>query len=50
MMMIGNDHIVLAKGRAYADISLVISIIVRSREQEPMDKSMPCRGDDWRHR
>ncbi len=34
MTMIGNDRIVLAKGRDYTDISPVVSIIVRSREQD----------------
>jgi transglutaminase-like putative cysteine protease len=33
-MMIGNDHIVLAKGRDYADISPVAGIILGSREQD----------------
>ena len=32
--MIGNDHIVLAKGRDYADISPVAGIILGSREQD----------------
>jgi transglutaminase-like putative cysteine protease len=33
-MLIGNDHIVLAKGRDYADISPVAGIILGSREQD----------------
>jgi len=33
-MLIGNDHIVLAKGRDYADISPVTGIILGSREQD----------------
>jgi transglutaminase-like putative cysteine protease len=33
-MMIGNDHIVLAKGRDYADISPVAGIVLGSREQD----------------
>ena len=33
-MMIGNDHIVLAKGRDYADISPVAGLILGSREQD----------------
>lgn len=33
-MMIGNDHIILAKGRDYADISPVAGIILGSREQD----------------
>ncbi len=33
-MMIGNDHIVLAKGRDYADISPVSGLILGSREQD----------------
>ncbi len=33
-MMIGNDHIVLANGRDYADISPVAGIILGSREQD----------------
>jgi transglutaminase-like putative cysteine protease len=33
-MMIGDDHIVLAKGRDYADISPVAGIILGSREQD----------------
>jgi len=33
-MMIGNDHIVLAKGRDYADISPVAGIILGSSEQD----------------
>jgi transglutaminase-like putative cysteine protease len=33
-MMMGNDHIVLAKGRDYADISPVAGIILGSREQD----------------
>jgi transglutaminase-like putative cysteine protease len=33
-MMIGNDHIALAKGRDYADISPVAGIILGSREQD----------------
>jgi len=33
-MMIGNDHIVLAQGRDYADISPVAGIILGSREQD----------------
>ncbi len=33
-MMIGNDHIVLAKGRDYADISPVAGIILGSRGQD----------------
>jgi transglutaminase-like putative cysteine protease len=33
-MMVGNDHIVLAKGRDYADISPVAGIILGSREQD----------------
>lgn len=33
-MMIGNDHIVLAMGRDYADISPVAGIILGSREQD----------------
>lgn len=33
-MMIGNDHIVLATGRDYADISPVAGIILGSREQD----------------
>ena len=33
-MMIGDDHIVLARGRDYADISPVAGIILGSREQD----------------
>jgi transglutaminase-like putative cysteine protease len=33
-IMIGNDHIILAKGRDYADISPVAGIILGSREQD----------------
>ena len=33
-MMIGNDHIVLAKGRDYADVSPIAGIILGSREQD----------------
>ncbi|MCI0467554.1 MAG: transglutaminase family protein [Beijerinckiaceae bacterium] len=33
-MLIGNDHIVLATGRDYADISPVAGIILGSREQD----------------
>jgi transglutaminase-like putative cysteine protease len=33
-MLTGNDHIVLAKGRDYADISPVAGIILGSREQD----------------
>lgn len=33
-MLIGNDHIVLAKGRDYADISPVSGIILGTREQD----------------
>jgi transglutaminase-like putative cysteine protease len=33
-MLMGNDHIVLAKGRDYADISPVAGIILGSREQD----------------
>jgi transglutaminase-like putative cysteine protease len=33
-IMVGNDHIVLAKGRDYADISPVAGIILGSREQD----------------
>jgi transglutaminase-like putative cysteine protease len=33
-MMIGNDHITLAKGRDYADISPVAGIILGAREQD----------------
>jgi transglutaminase-like putative cysteine protease len=33
-MLIGNDHIVLARGRDYADISPVTGIILGSREQD----------------
>jgi transglutaminase-like putative cysteine protease len=33
-MMIGNDHIVLAMGRDYADISPVSGLILGSREQD----------------
>jgi transglutaminase-like putative cysteine protease len=33
-MMIGNDHIVLAKGRDYADVSPVAGIILGSGEQD----------------
>jgi transglutaminase-like putative cysteine protease len=33
-MVIGNDHIVLAKGRDYADISPVAGIVLGSREQD----------------
>jgi transglutaminase-like putative cysteine protease len=33
-MLIGNDHIVLARGRDYADISPVAGIILGSREQD----------------
>jgi transglutaminase-like putative cysteine protease len=33
-MMIGNDHIILAKGRDYADISPVSGLILGSREQD----------------
>lgn len=33
-MMIGNDHIFLAKGRDYADISPVAGIILGSKEQD----------------
>jgi transglutaminase-like putative cysteine protease len=32
--MIGNDHIILARGRDYADISPVAGIILGSREQD----------------
>ena len=45
-MMIGNDHIVLAKGRDYADISPVAGIILGSREQDVDVRSMSCRGCD----
>ncbi len=33
-IMAGNDHIVLAKGRDYADISPVAGLILGSREQD----------------
>ena len=33
-ILIGNDHIILAKGRDYADISPVAGIILGSREQD----------------
>jgi transglutaminase-like putative cysteine protease len=33
-IMIGNDHIILAKGRDYADISPVAGIILGTREQD----------------
>ena len=33
-MMIGDDHIILAKGRDYADISPVAGIILGSKEQD----------------
>jgi len=33
-MMIGNDHITLARGRDYADISPVAGIILGTREQD----------------
>lgn len=33
-MMIGNDHIVLAKGRDYADVSPIAGIILGSGEQD----------------
>jgi transglutaminase-like putative cysteine protease len=33
-MLIGNDHIVLARGRDYADISPVAGIILGTREQD----------------
>jgi transglutaminase-like putative cysteine protease len=33
-MTIGNDHIVLAKGRDYADISPVAGIILGTSEQD----------------
>ncbi|ACB96840.1 transglutaminase family protein [Beijerinckia indica] len=33
-LMIGDDHVVLAKGRDYADISPVAGIILGSREQD----------------
>jgi transglutaminase-like putative cysteine protease len=33
-ILIGNDHIVLARGRDYADISPVAGIILGSREQD----------------
>ena len=33
-IMIGNDHIILARGRDYADISPVAGIILGSREQD----------------
>jgi transglutaminase-like putative cysteine protease len=33
-MMIGNDHIILAKGRDYADVSPIAGIILGSREQD----------------
>lgn len=33
-LMIGDDHIILAKGRDYADISPVAGIILGSREQD----------------
>jgi len=33
-VIIGNDHIILAKGRDYADISPVAGIILGSREQD----------------
>ena len=33
-IMIGNDHIILAKGRDYADISPVAGIILGSKEQD----------------
>ncbi len=32
--MIGNDHIILAKGRDYADVSPIAGIILGSREQD----------------
>jgi hypothetical protein len=33
-MVVGNNHIVLAKGRDYADNSLIAGIILGSREQD----------------
>ena len=33
-IMIGNDHIILARGRDYADISPVAGIILGSKEQD----------------
>ena len=33
-MMIGNDHVILARGRDYADISPVAGIILGSKEQD----------------
>ena len=33
-MVVGNDHIGLAKGRDYADISPVAGIVLGSREQD----------------
>ena len=33
-IMIGDDHIILAKGRDYADISPVAGIILGSKEQD----------------
>ena len=61
-IMIGNDHIILAKGRDYADISPVAGIILGSREQDvdvkvdviPRDEHSPAlpamdatRGQSW---
>jgi hypothetical protein len=33
-MMTGNDHVVLVKGRHYADISPVAGLILGSREHD----------------
>lgn len=46
-MLIGNDHIVLAKGRDYADISPVAGIILGTREQDvDVEVDVIPRGDD----
>jgi transglutaminase-like putative cysteine protease len=45
-MLIGNDHIVLAKGRDYADISPVAGIILGTREQDvDVEVDVIPRGD-----
>ena len=46
-IMIGNDHIGLAKGRDYADISPVAGLILSSRASRMSTcRSMSCRGCD----
>jgi transglutaminase-like putative cysteine protease len=46
-MLIGNDHIVLARGRDYADISPVAGIILGTREQDvDVEVDVIPRGED----